>query len=41
MIKVQAMGDREALAENDRRVITIDLGNDIKKELELLRSSIL
>ena len=41
LIKAQAMGDREALAENDRRVILIDLGNDIKKELELLRSSIL
>ena len=41
LIKAQVMGDREALVENNRQVITIDLGNDIKKELELLRNSIL
>jgi glucose-6-phosphate isomerase len=41
LIKAQAMGDREALVENNRQVITIDLSNDIKKELELLIRSIL
>lgn len=40
LIKAQAMGDRTALVENDRKVITIDLGNDIAKGLELLRRSI-
>jgi glucose-6-phosphate isomerase len=41
LIKAQAMGDREALIKSNRRVITFDLGKDFKKELELLKSSIL
>ena len=41
LIKAQAMGDREALIKNNRRVITIDLGKDIKWGLELLKNSIL
>ncbi|MEJ2196607.1 MAG: hypothetical protein P8X73_17375, partial [Ignavibacteriaceae bacterium] len=41
LIKAQAMGDREALIKNNRRVITIDLGKDIKRGLELLKNSIL
>jgi glucose-6-phosphate isomerase len=41
LIKAQAMGDRDALKKSNRRVITFDLGKDIKKELGLLASSIL
>ena len=41
LIKAQAMGDKEALIENNRQVITIDLGKDIKRGLEFLRSAIL
>jgi len=41
LLRAQGMGDREALIENDRQVITIDLGKGIKKKLEMLRSSIL
>ncbi len=41
LIDAQAMGDREALIENDRQVITIDLGNDIKKRLDLVGRLIL
>lgn len=41
LIKAQVVGDREALVENDRQVMTIDLGNDIKKRLELVGRLIL
>jgi len=41
LIKAQAMGDREALIENNRQLIRINLGKDIKRGLEALRSSIL
>jgi len=36
LIKAQAMGDREALVQNNRNVITIDLGQEVKKGLELM-----
>lgn len=41
LIAAQAMGDREALIENNRQVITINLGKDIKKGLEAVTSSII
>lgn len=34
LIKAQALGDRQALIDNKRKVITIDLGNDIIESLE-------
>lgn len=33
IIKAQALGDRQALIDNKRKVITIDLGNDIQRSL--------
>lgn len=36
LIKAQALGDRQALLDNNRRVITIDLGNDVRKSLDVL-----
>lgn len=33
LIKAQALGDRQALVDNKRKVITIDLGNDVKGSL--------
>ncbi len=35
--KAQAMGDLEALARHGRRVMRVDLGDDVKKGLSLLR----
>ena len=32
LIKAQALGDRQALIDNHRNVITIDLGNDIHRK---------
>ncbi|MDP2363507.1 MAG: hypothetical protein Q8M94_07020 [Ignavibacteria bacterium] len=34
LIKAQALGDRQALIDNKRKVITIDLGKDVKGSLE-------
>ncbi len=34
LIKAQALGDKQALIDNKRKVITIDLGNDFKGSLE-------
>jgi glucose-6-phosphate isomerase len=36
LIKAQALGDRQALIDNKRKVITIDLGNDVLKSLSIL-----
>ena len=36
LIKAQALGDRQALVDNKRKVITIDLGNSIINSLEKL-----
>lgn len=36
LIKAQALGDRQALLDNNRRVITIDLGSDVNKSLDFL-----
>ena len=33
LIKAQAMGDREVLDDNNRKVITIDLGKETNKSL--------
>lgn len=38
--RAQAIGDREALIENKRRVILIDLGHDLIKGLDLLKQVI-
>ncbi len=35
LIKAQALGDRQALIDNKRKVITIDLGKDVKGSLEM------
>ena len=35
--KAQALGDLEALARHGRRVMRVDLGDDVKKGLSLLR----
>jgi glucose-6-phosphate isomerase len=37
LIKAQAFGDRQALLDNKRRVITFDLGTNASKELEKIR----
>jgi hypothetical protein len=34
LIKAQALGDRQALLDNKRKVITIDLGNDVLDNLK-------
>ncbi len=34
LIKAQALGDRQALVDNKRKVITIDLGSNVKSSLE-------
>lgn len=36
LIKAQALGDRQALIDNKRKVITIDLGNDTLNSLAML-----
>ena len=36
LIKAQALGDRQALIDNKRKVVTIDLGNDVLKSLAML-----
>jgi glucose-6-phosphate isomerase len=36
LIKAQALGDRQALIDNKRKVITIDLGDDVLKSLSIL-----
>jgi glucose-6-phosphate isomerase len=36
LIKAQALGDRQALVDNKRKVITIDLGNDVLNSLSVL-----
>ena len=36
LIKAQALGDRQALIDNKRKVITIDLGNEVIKSLSIL-----
>ena len=36
LIKAQALGDRQALIDNKRKVITIDLGSDVLKSLSIL-----
>lgn len=36
LIKAQALGDRQALLDNKRKVITIDLGNDVLESLSML-----
>lgn len=40
LIKAQALGDRKALMDSGRKVITIDLGNDISSSLKRLNKSI-
>jgi glucose-6-phosphate isomerase len=37
LIKAQAFGDRQALLDNKRRVITFDLGTNASKELEKIK----
>ena len=37
LIKAQALGDRQALLDNKRKVITIDLGSDILGSLSILK----
>ena len=37
LIKAQAFGDRQALLDNKRNVITFDLGDDIKKALDKIK----
>lgn len=41
LITAQALGDREALLENNRQVITIDLDQNIGEKLKIFRNSIL
>ena len=36
LIKAQALGDRQALIDNKRKVITIDLGNEVIKSISIL-----
>ncbi len=36
LIKAQTLGDRQALIDNKRKVITIDLGNEVIKSLSIL-----
>jgi len=36
LIKAQALGDRQALIDNKRKVVTIDFGNDIQSSLNYL-----
>jgi glucose-6-phosphate isomerase len=36
LIKAQALGDRQALVDNKRKVVTIDLGNDVIDSLSIL-----
>ncbi|MCK7527944.1 MAG: hypothetical protein MZV64_65275 [Ignavibacteriales bacterium] len=36
LIKAQALGDRQALIDNKRKVITIDLGSDVIDSLSIL-----
>ena len=36
LIKAQALGDRQALIDNKRKVITIDLGSEVIKSLSIL-----
>ena len=33
LINAQALGDRQALIDNKRKVLTIDLGSDVKGSL--------
>jgi hypothetical protein len=40
LIHAQALGDKQALADGKRKVITLDLGNDISGGLKLLNGSI-
>ena len=35
LIKSQALGDRQALLDNNRKLITVDLGNDVLTSLKL------
>jgi glucose-6-phosphate isomerase len=39
LIKAQALGDRKALLDNNRRVITFDLGNNVREGLKLLNQA--
>jgi hypothetical protein len=36
LIDAQLMGDRQALLNNNRKVITINLGNDVNSNIEKL-----
>ena len=36
LIKAQALGDRQALIDNKRKVLTIDLGKDVINSLSKL-----
>ena len=40
LIKAQALGDRHALIDNNRKILSIDLAQNINKNLELLIKSI-
>jgi glucose-6-phosphate isomerase len=40
LIKAQSLGDRQALIDSNRKVLTVDLGQKINKNLEVLISSV-
>lgn len=39
LIKAQAFGDRQALIDNNRKVMTFDLGKDVIENLKLIKNS--
>jgi hypothetical protein len=41
LIKAQAMGDREALLNNNRKVLTLDLGSDLLQNLKSIEDLLL
>ena len=41
LIDAQALGDREALLNNNRNVLTLDLGTDLQKNLRYIEDLLL